>query len=304
MCFNAPYSWQLGWYADKSTTLDPFVTPSWSGRLVGLAEYDKAEGTENIIVKVETGTEIDYYLGFNRQTGINSETQEGGDQVLISTKGLEGEAFAKSILHAKVSAGGSFEMTGFGGRGLGMKVQLVVNEINLSVSPAYARVTITRSGSQSGSVFLNCGGTDDYDDGTNVWRSDSVYVNSGNIYYPPGVDISNTLKPEIYRSERYGPDLVYSIPLSAGDYDILMHFAEIYFDYVGARVFRVEMNGSVVFPDVDIVRDADGAFKAHIKTVPRVSVTNGVLQIELKGIVQLPKVSRILSWYQNRKIVH
>lgn len=192
MCFNAAKSWQLGWYANKATTIDPSVTSSWSGRLVGIAEYGLAEPNrgETVLIKIETGTKEDYYINFNRQTGINSGTQEGSDRVLITSQGAEGRAFAKSILHAKLSAGGSYEMNGFRGSDFG-GIKIKVNAINLSASPAYASVTI---GSEQESVFLNCGGGD-----YGVWKADEAYVDGGNIYYPAGVSISGTTEPELYR---------------------------------------------------------------------------------------------------------
>lgn len=137
-----------------------------------------------------------------------------------------------------------------------------MNSINLLSSPAYVSVTI---GSEQESVFLNCGGGDYYD-GTNVWKADVAYVDGGNVYYPGVVSFSSTTTPELYRyvqennsyfatrtcvlnmprpllfvrSERYGSDLMYNIPLPPGNYDIMMHLAEIYFDNVGDRVFDVK----------------------------------------------------------------
>ncbi len=77
MCFNGPKSWQLGWYNDKAIELDPVITPGWSGRLVGIAEYNLTGSDDAVLIKVETGTDVDYYINLNRQTGVNSETQEG-----------------------------------------------------------------------------------------------------------------------------------------------------------------------------------------------------------------------------------
>jgi hypothetical protein len=35
MCFNPAKNWQIGWYDSNTLLLDPRVTPSFSGRLVG-----------------------------------------------------------------------------------------------------------------------------------------------------------------------------------------------------------------------------------------------------------------------------
>ncbi len=202
--------------------------------------------------------------------------------MLISTQGAEGRAFYKSTLLAKLSAGQSFEMQGFGGSGFG-SVEIKVKAINLAASPAYASVTI---GMEQESAFVNCGGGD-YDDGTNVWRADTPYVDGGSIY--------STTAPigRIYQTERWGADLVYNIPLPSARYDVFLHFAEIYLgdNDVGGRVFRVKMEDSLVFPEIDIVRDAGKAFKAHVRSVTNFPVTDGSLKIELVPVEQFPKVT-------------
>lgn len=141
MCFNAAKSWQLGWYADKHEIVTPLSTPSWSGTLVGIAEYDIAGENNHVLVKLETGTEIDYYMNFNRQTGINSETQQSGDQVLITEQGGNGEAYSSSKLHAELSRRGDYTIENFGGSGL--PVTITVNSIDTATTPGYAGVTIT-----------------------------------------------------------------------------------------------------------------------------------------------------------------
>ena len=42
---------------DKSIIVDPLVNPSWSGSLVGIAEYDLADANqgETVLIKIETG---------------------------------------------------------------------------------------------------------------------------------------------------------------------------------------------------------------------------------------------------------
>ena len=89
MCFNAPKSWQLGWYADKAVTTVPPLFSTWTRRLMGIADYDHYT-TTTVLVKLETGRDLDYYINFNRKKGINSQTQEGSDQVLISSQGGNG----------------------------------------------------------------------------------------------------------------------------------------------------------------------------------------------------------------------
>lgn len=143
LCFNGAKSWQLGWYADKATVVDPLATPSWSGTLVGIAEYDLADPNqgEMVLIKIETGNDVDYYINFNRMTGINSETQEGGDQVLITRQGGNGESNSQSELLAKLSASESFDIEDFANLGT---VKVTVNSMNTASSPGVADITIAR----------------------------------------------------------------------------------------------------------------------------------------------------------------
>jgi hypothetical protein len=52
MCFNGAKSWQLGWYSSKHAELLNFNTPgkSWSGQLVGIADYGN-NLSKNVLIK-------------------------------------------------------------------------------------------------------------------------------------------------------------------------------------------------------------------------------------------------------------
>jgi len=141
MCFNAAKSFQLGWYADKAITVSPFDS-SWTGRVMGIADYDNIAGY-NVLLKIETDQDVDFYLNFNRKTGINSGTVEGGDKVLVTTQGRNGAGYSDSQLVATISTGSSYTISNFGNSG--KSVRIFVKEINLSASPAYADVTVSPS---------------------------------------------------------------------------------------------------------------------------------------------------------------
>ena len=88
MCFNSAKMWQLGWYSSRQL--------EWSGtsttvQLVGISEYASVGSEQHIVFKIPGGlsslrSSDDHFIGFNRQTGINSGTREGGNQVTIQTK--------------------------------------------------------------------------------------------------------------------------------------------------------------------------------------------------------------------------
>lgn len=138
MCFNGPKSWKLSWYQDKSVLVSP-STASWQGRLRGMCDYDK-EVTNTVLVKIESGTDTDYYVTFNRQAGINADTLEGADQVLLTMDGTNGVGYGISSLVTKLSKWSTYTIQNFGGSN--RNVRISVNKINTIVETGYADVKV------------------------------------------------------------------------------------------------------------------------------------------------------------------
>lgn len=104
--------------------------------------------------------------------------------------------------------------------------------------------------------------------------------------------ISGTVDDVIYQSERTAiGSLSYNIPVPVGNYLVRLHFAEIYHNQNGARVFSIELEGNEVLADYDIVASA-GPFAADVKEFP-VTVAGGTLDITLVASVDQPKISGI-----------
>ena len=141
MCFNSAKSWQLNWYASRMESIN-FSTGAKSRRLIGLADFENtnAQASDKVVIKLNTASSTDYYMSFNRKTGINSGTVEAGNQVLIQRAAGEGTSYAESELLTKMVTGSSFTLSNFDGSGYDLIV--TVDEINTSVSPGYADVTI------------------------------------------------------------------------------------------------------------------------------------------------------------------
>ena len=105
-CFNAAKNWQLPWYnADNGKkVLDPSSGSSSFApttlTLVGIAEYTARidRFSQPVTVKLETGTDIDFFIGFNRAVGPNSHNDEASDQVTVTTSGNNGEGYSQSYL--------------------------------------------------------------------------------------------------------------------------------------------------------------------------------------------------------------
>mmetsp|Transcript_27773 Transcript_27773/g.60900 ORF Transcript_27773/g.60900 Transcript_27773/m.60900 type:complete len:132 (+) Transcript_27773:262-657(+) len=119
MCFNAAKSWQLGWYSDKTVTVAPAPADNgWSGRVYGISDYGSSAAT-TVLVKIDTTSDTDYYISFNRAAGVNIDTVEAENQVVIQTTAGEGDlnnGYEESELEAKLSESGTFQPSTIPGR--------------------------------------------------------------------------------------------------------------------------------------------------------------------------------------------
>lgn len=95
--------------------------------------------------------------------------------------------------------------------------------------------------------------------------------------------ISGTDEGTLYQSERYG-SYRYDIPVSNATYSVLLHFAEVFHNAAGARVFNLSVEGQNILSDFDLYLAAghDGAYD---KLVENIAVTDGRLTIELETLV-------------------
>lgn len=142
MCFNAAKSWQLGWYSDRSTEVYP-LKYQWDGQLVGIADYGELDDTKyRVLLKLEAPNEdIAYYVSFNRKLGVNQETKDGADQVLVISQTSKDNVPQTSYLEASLESGKRFRIYNFDKSGV--TVTIKVNFIWKAGSPWYADVTVT-----------------------------------------------------------------------------------------------------------------------------------------------------------------
>ena len=136
MCFNPAKNWMLTWYDFGKSTVDITLDAIYHVEtIVGIAEYDN-RGQRNVIIKLETGTSTDIFIGFNRATGINAQNDEADDEVTIVTTGNNGEYYSQSRLKATLRQGESWERTKGG-------ITITAEEIDIRSSPGTAKVSIT-----------------------------------------------------------------------------------------------------------------------------------------------------------------
>jgi len=168
MCFNGAKSWQLGWYNDKNLdlVLTSSSSSSWTGRLVGVVDYNNAGTNEKVIVRVSSSSSsssLEVFVSFNRKTSFNVGTEEGGDNVLITTQTTDrfGRSSVSSLV-ATLSKGQTTVVSGF---------RVTVNDIDSVAVVGYANVTIriaNNDGSGSGGSGGGSGTTCPHDDACNA----------------------------------------------------------------------------------------------------------------------------------------
>ncbi|EJK56365.1 hypothetical protein THAOC_23761 [Thalassiosira oceanica] len=157
MCYNPAKNWYLGWYDndnenDRTEVINPIGQPNtWSvtRTLVGIADWGDSQSDWGnppattdypVIIKLETDSSNDFFLGFNRARGINADNDEGDNLVTVIETGSDGEGYSQSFLRAKKSQGGAHTLENFGGTG--NDLEIVVDQINQGGSFWTATVTI------------------------------------------------------------------------------------------------------------------------------------------------------------------
>eukprot|EP00957_Ditylum_brightwellii_P206416 15348337-Ditylum_brightwellii.AAC.1 len=146
MCYNAAKNWQLDWYGGKGTQsqhkqlIDPFQTLTSTVELVGIGEYDKITANRYVVIKLETGTSTDIFIGFNRAAGPNAQNDEADDEVTITESGNNGEGYSQSYLKAHLVAGETYTYESFANSG--RILTITANSIDLTTEPGIATVTI------------------------------------------------------------------------------------------------------------------------------------------------------------------
>jgi hypothetical protein len=158
-------------------------------------------------------------------------------------------------------------------------------EVSKGSNPLDPRST---PGTESAGFAVNAGGPQYTATDGNVYLADTGFV--GGATYTTTATIAGTADPMLYQSVRYG-NFSYAIPVNKGDYMVTLRFAEIYYSSIGQRVFDVEVEGVLVVDNLDLIARV-GKNVAYDVAVS-VHVTDGILNISFRSVVDLAKVSAI-----------
>ena len=177
--------------------------------------------------------------------------------------------------------------------------QLTINHVanNEGVALAEAIVQNISFGSKVALVRINSGGPQVELNGI-TWQQDQ-YNSGGNTYSNNIADILNTEMDQLYRTERFN-NFTYNIPVpEAGEYDVNLHFAEIYHGVqndkgTGARVFNVDIeSGQATLNQYDIIEAAGGPATAIVEEITGITVNDGLLTISFTNVVENAKISGV-----------
>ncbi|EJK44205.1 hypothetical protein THAOC_37278 [Thalassiosira oceanica] len=150
MCFNPVKNFQIAkksnaWFqARHIQTFNSGTAPGthWKGKLVGVADYTANSGEHPIVIKLESGTGNDYFVGFNHATGVNADAVQHRNLVTVyQVVGGDGFGYSTSSLKAVVGAGNTAKL--YNWRKTGHTLKIKVNSINTGAYPlGYADVSI------------------------------------------------------------------------------------------------------------------------------------------------------------------
>jgi hypothetical protein len=126
-----------------------------------------------------------------------------------------------------------------------------------------------------------------------IWRSDR-YFQGGTVFETLEHSIYGTREPRIYQSRREGA-FEYAIPLTAGVYELRLHFAETLYgenNLAGggeaSRVFNILINGREVLHEFDVINEA-GSSTADVRAFKDVSPgPDGKLHLKFEPFTNPP----------------
>lgn len=133
--------------------------------------------------------------------------------------------------------------------------------------------------------------------------ADTLFLGTGKSFSNYKIeDILETTQDSIYKTERTATGRLgsfnYNIPVPDGEYEVKLHFAEIYWGATGGgpneegkRLFNASIEGEEVFSEYDMNAEL-APMTAIIKTFS-VTVVDSVLNIAFGATVDQPKISAI-----------
>jgi hypothetical protein len=114
-CYNAQKSYQLGWYSDKTATIDPLRgSGTQEFRLNGISDYGRSNNLLIVLRLEQTDFLMDYYIGYNVAEGINADVKEDRNKLTIIRKDKGGpDDYGQSTKMASLIPGQKYVIQNF-----------------------------------------------------------------------------------------------------------------------------------------------------------------------------------------------
>ncbi|PSR56261.1 hypothetical protein AHMF7605_23545 [Adhaeribacter arboris] len=156
------------------------------------------------------------------------------------------------------------------------------------------QVTVNRDQNCAVSAIrINAGGPVFNATNNRTFIADAYYGGVDRVGAPITAAIANTTDDALYQTYRSSTAFNYSIPVQNGTFNVVLHFAEVYFSAAGKRQFNVDIEGLRKLTNYDIFAKA-GGLRIAIQETFQVTVTDGVLNIDFtSGAVNLPALAAI-----------
>jgi Malectin domain len=131
----------------------------------------------------------------------------------------------------------------------------------------------------------------------NNWVASSPYIVDGASPLSVSNAIDGTFDDPIHQTQNWkNDDLLLDIDVTPGPYDVILHFAEIYWGAPHSRVVSVRVEGQEVESNFDIFQATGGKFRA-VFNGKEVYVSDGLLKNELGQIVEKPTIAGIEVYF-------
>ncbi|MGI9551691.1 MAG: ThuA domain-containing protein [Aurantibacter sp.] len=246
-------------------------------------------GTTNLNIRAETGPDTESVV-FGYQGEPNYHTESLPEYAIGANDDADYRPWIPDLGANTVTATAFTKDRGTGTSGNPLTVNFEIIEETPDKAPPF----VLRINSGGAAVVFN--------DSIN-YIADTLFIGNGQSYTNNNIaDILETTQDSIYKTERTTnanlQSFGYNIPVSDGDYEIKLHFAEIYWGATGGdgggegkRVFGVAIEGEEVITDYDMNAEKD-PMTAIIKTFSA-TVVDGELNIDFGASVNQPKVAAL-----------
>jgi len=195
------------------------------------------------------------------------------------------QVLANFDIYATVGANkavvGAYDTTADGAGRITIAFTTIINNAKIDGIEVLANAAINSGGGIAGPFSPDT----DYSVGSDTYANGNAIDTSGAV---------NPAPQGVYQSERSG-NMAYVIPdlIPGLAYTVRLHFAEIYWNAVGQRVFDVAINGSTVLSRFDIIATTGSPNTAIVKEFPATADNNGQITITYTSDTDRAKSSGI-----------